>query len=189
MEFRVYLSPSVLGFCLVGACTGLLHAIAVNSFVHLPFVSGRQFPWCYPLALVVFLSPRDLWALWGGRYISLRTEYSSFLFFCMLSSGVALLSAICCNKLLWWEVRGALIYGYSMALGGIFILRPLRRIIVLGSSIGPLTYPVTDSWLLSQYWAWVTSHGVDLGTVRKWLTTPTVCRYCISGHVLSHPLL
>lgn len=86
-----------------------------------------------------------------------------------------------------WE--GALIDGYSTALGGNFILCPLRRIIVLASSLGPLTYPVIDPWLLAQYWPWVTSHGVALGPLRKWLTTPTACRYYKSGHILSHPLL
>lgn len=138
VEFHVYLSLSELEFCLVGACTGLLHAIAiaVNSYVYLPFyvwkagslvLSSSSHSLSFPHRSLSIVGRGVIWM----SPLGLRTPVSYSLHDDQLS--ISVLSAIYCNKLLWWEVRDALIYGYSIALGVIFILCPFKRIIALGS--------------------------------------------------------
>lgn len=58
----------------------------------------------------------------------------------------SVLIIIYCQKMfLWWELRNTLIYGYKdKNSGGSFILYLLSRIVVLGSAVGPRTYPATD---------------------------------------------
>lgn len=146
-----------------------------------------------PLALVLFFSPFPtmVHASWRSVYgidALFVAEHSTDTY--SLSTDqlhtFALITIHYTKRCIWWCLRAALIYEYrDESLENCLKLRPVSKIIVIGSLLGSVNCSTMCSWPDLRYQAWVSSCKGGLKSIQKVLVTPQWLRhYCTHRHIL-----
>lgn len=125
--------PPHARLCLVWACTGLSYPVksGVGSNVQSPYYGFSVHP--LSLVLTIFSSlllQRYLRCRRIGSHLELSTP--QFLVLCILTVVGLCVVISCRKKLLWWELKDAVIYGHNnMSSGGSLLLGLFSRLIVV----------------------------------------------------------